>query len=134
MQQEFDSLHKPAESRVVEIVKQFRFEAAHFLPRVPEGHKCGRMHGHSFRFEIKLNGEVNPQTGWLMDFGDITSVVKPLLEKYLDHNLLNEVPGLENPTSEEVAIWLWKRLKPSMPFLTEIIVHETCNARCIYKG
>ncbi len=121
-------------TRNVEIVKQFRFEAAHFLPRVPEGHKCGRMHGHSFRFEIKLEGPVDAGTGWLMDFGAITGAVKPLLENYLDHNLLNNVAGLENPTSEEIAMWLWKQLKPELPLLTEITVHETCNARCVYKG
>lgn len=123
-----------SESRVVEIVKEFRFEAAHFLPRVPADHKCRRMHGHSFRFEIKLSGPVDVETGWLMDFGDISRVVRPVVDSELDHRLLNEVKGLENPTSEEIAIWLWKRLKPSMELLQEITVHETCNSRCVYRG
>lgn len=123
-----------SESRVVEIIKEFRFEAAHFLPRVPENHKCRRMHGHSFRFEIKLSGPVDSETGWLMDFGDISRAVRPVVDSELDHRLLNEVAGLENPTSEEIAIWLWKRLKPSIPLLQEITVHETCNSRCVYRG
>ncbi len=123
-----------SESRIVEIIKEFRFEAAHFLPRVPADHKCRRMHGHSFRFEIKLVGPVDQESGWLMDFGDISRVVRPVVDSELDHRLLNDVDGLENPTSEEISIWLWKRLKPSMPLLTEITVHETCNSRCIYRG
>jgi len=122
------------DSRVVEIIKEYRFEAAHLLPNVPEGHKCKRLHGHSFLFEVKLSGEADPETGWLVDFGDISRVVKPIVENYLDHHYLNSVEGLENPTSEEIAMWLWKRIRPSLPFLTEIIVHETCNARCVYKG
>ena len=121
-------------TRLVDIVKEFRFEAAHLLPQAPEGHKCRRLHGHSFRFEVVLTGEADPKTGWLIDFGDIKKTVKPLLEKYLDHHYLNEVPGLENPTSEEIAIWLWQKLKPSLPVLSKIIVHETCTTRCEYSG
>ncbi|MCB1165288.1 MAG: 6-carboxytetrahydropterin synthase QueD [Leptospiraceae bacterium] len=121
-------------SQEVEIVKKYRFEAAHFLPAVPEGHKCRRMHGHSFRFELVLRGEVDPGTGWLIDFGDISKVVKPLIENHLDHYLLNEVDGLENPTSEQISIWLWNRIKPNLPLLREIVVHETCTARCVFRG
>ena len=121
-------------SQEVEIVKKYRFEAAHFLPAVPEGHKCRRMHGHSFRFELVLRGEVDPSTGWLIDFGDISKVVKPLIENHLDHYLLNEVDGLENPTSEQISIWLWNRIKPNLPLLREIVVHETCTARCVFRG
>lgn len=127
-------MQQVSESRIVEIVKEFRFEAAHFLPRVPAEHKCRRMHGHSFRFEIKLVGPVAQDSGWLMDFGDISRVVRPVVDSELDHRLLNEVEGLDNPTSEEIAIWLWRRLKPSMPLLKEITVHETCNSRCVYRG
>ena len=121
-------------SQEVEIVKKYRFEAAHYLPAVPDGHKCRRMHGHSFRFELVLRGEVDPSTGWLIDFGDISKIVKPLIENHLDHYLLNEVEGLENPTSEQISIWLWNRIKPNLPLLREIVVHETCTARCVFRG
>jgi len=121
-------------SRYVEIIKEYRFEAAHFLPNVEDGHKCKRMHGHSFLFELKLAGQVNEKTGWLMDFGEISAAVKPILDEDLDHNLLNNVAGLENPTSEEIAFWLWRKLKPSIAPLIEITVHETCNARCVFRG
>ena len=122
------------QSRVVDIVKEFRFEAAHLLPGAPEGHKCRRLHGHSFRFEVVLRGETDPRTGWLIDFGDIKAAVKPLLDDYLDHRYLNDIPGLENPTSEEIAVWLWNQIKPRLPHLHRIIVHETCTTRCEYSG
>lgn len=118
----------------VDITKEFRFEAAHYLPNVPEGHKCGRLHGHSFRFKLRLSGEIDPHTGWFIDFGDISCVVKPIIEEQLDHRYLNDVPGLENPTSERIAVWLWDRLKPELPQLTEVIVYETCTSSCIYRG
>ncbi|MBI3396801.1 MAG: 6-carboxytetrahydropterin synthase QueD [Spirochaetia bacterium] len=121
-------------SRTVEIVKEYRFEAAHLLPNLAAGHKCGRLHGHSFRFEVKLTGDADPHTGFLADFGEISAVVKPLLEDFLDHNYLNNVDGLENPTSEEIAMWLWRKIKPHFPILSEIVVHETCTARCTYRG
>ena len=92
------------------------------------------MHGHSFRFELVLRGPVDPHTGWLIDFGDISKVAKPLIENHLDHYLLNDVEGLENPTSEQISIWLWNRIKPHLSDLAEIVVHETCTARCIYRG
>lgn len=121
-------------SESVQLVKTYRFEAAHYLPNVPEGHKCRRMHGHSFKFEVHLKGNVDPDTGWLMDFGDVSRVIKPMIENYLDHYLLNDIEGLSNPTSEQLCIWLWNRIKPDLPMLTEIVVHETCTARCHYKG
>jgi len=120
-------------NRMVEIVKEYRFEAAHKLIKVAQGHKCGRLHGHSFKFEVHLSGEADSQTGWLMDFGDISKTVKPLVEE-LDHNYLNEIPGLENPTSEEIAIWLWNKIKPAIPSLRKIVVYETCTARAVYRG
>lgn len=118
----------------VELAKEFRFEAAHRLPKVPPEHKCHRIHGHSFRIEVRLEGEVDPETGWLIDFGDIASRVQPVLLGELDHRLLNDVPGLENPTSELLCAWLWKRLRPIVPLLSSITVHETCTARCVYRG
>ena len=117
----------------VELVKDFRFEAAHYLPNVPEGHKCRRMHGHSFRGEIAIRGPVNPQTGWLIDFGDLKRAIDPVIDR-LDHYVLNEVEGLSNPTSERIAEWLWKQLAPSLPMLVRITIEETCTTRCHYYG
>ena len=118
----------------VELVKDFRFEAAHRLPMVPPDHKCFRVHGHSFRVEVKIAGLVDPAMGWLVDFGEIAARVEPVLKDELDHRLLNDVAGLENPTSEQLCAWLWKRLLPLVPELAAITVHETCTARCTYRG
>ncbi|PJZ71275.1 6-carboxytetrahydropterin synthase QueD [Leptospira perolatii] len=118
----------------IELTKEFRFDAAHFLPNVPEGHKCRRMHGHSFRFKLHLKGRLDPHTGWLMDFAEVSKYVKPLVEKYLDHYLLNDIEGLENPTSEQICIWLWNKLRPQLPLLYKITLHETCTSACIYSG
>jgi len=117
------------QSHFVELVKDFRFEAAHWLPSVPEGHKCRRMHGHSFRGEVAVRGEVDPQTGWLIDFADLKKAVDPIVSE-LDHYCLNEIAGLENPTSEMVAVWLWNRLKPLIPILHRVTIEETCTSRC----
>ncbi len=117
----------------VELRKTFQFEAAHLLPRLPKTHKCRRLHGHSFKVEIVVAGECDPKLGWLLDYAEITRRFGPIWGK-LDHRYLNEVPGLENPTSEEIAAWIWKRLKPKLPLLTEVAVAETCTARCVYHG
>jgi 6-pyruvoyltetrahydropterin/6-carboxytetrahydropterin synthase len=117
----------------VELIKEFRFEAAHRLPNVPEGHKCQRLHGHSFKFEIALRGPVDPHTGWFIDFGVLDEVVKPLVDR-LDHYYLNEIEGLENPTSEVLARWIFDRVKPHIPQLEAVILFETCDARCVYRG
>lgn len=117
----------------MEISKKYFIEAAHLLPNVPEGHKCRRLHGHSFRVEITVSGPVGEQTGWVMDFADIGTAFKPLYEQ-LDHHYLNEIEGLENPTSENLASWIWQRLRPALPLLSKIKVSETCTAACIYKG
>jgi len=118
----------------IEISKTFGFEAAHYLPNVPEGHKCKRMHGHSFRFAVYLKGEIDSHTGWLMDFSELKSIVKPIIDEHLDHFVLNEVPGLENPTSENIAIWLWNQIKPKLPLLDKITLYETCTSSCVYRG
>ena len=115
------------------IYKQFTFEAAHKLPNVPEGHKCGRLHGHSFEVTLYVEGPVDDVTGWVIDFADIKAVFKPILKR-LDHYYLNDIDGLDNPTSENIALWIWDRLKPELPALTEIVVAETCTARCVYRG
>lgn len=117
----------------MEIFKEFSFEAAHRLPNVPEGHKCGRLHGHSFRVEIHVSGPVGDPEGWVIDFAEIKRRFSPL-EKQLDHYYLNDIEGLENPTSEVLARWIWKRLKPELPGLSRIILHETCTSGCIYDG
>jgi 6-pyruvoyltetrahydropterin/6-carboxytetrahydropterin synthase len=117
----------------VELRKTFQFEAAHLLPNLPTSHKCRRLHGHSFQAEIVVAGECDPKPGWLMDYADISEAFKPLWEQ-LDHRYLNEIPGLENPTSENMAAWIWERLKPTLPLLSEVVVAETCTARCVYRG
>lgn len=117
----------------LELRKTFQFEAAHLLPLLPESHKCRRLHGHSFQVEVAVEGENDPGLGWVMDYADISAAFKPLWEQ-LDHNYLNEIPGLDNPTSENVAVWVWERLKPALPLLKEIVVAETCTARCVYRG
>jgi 6-pyruvoyltetrahydropterin/6-carboxytetrahydropterin synthase len=117
----------------LEIFKEFVFESAHRLPNVPLGHKCGRLHGHSFRVAIHIEGPVGDVTGWVKDFSEIKEVFAPLYSR-LDHNYLNEIPGLENPTSEVLAMWLWDELKPLLPELSAIRIHETCTSGCIYRG
>ena len=120
-------------SDVIELVKDFRFEAAHFLPNVPEGHKCRRVHGHSFRGEVAVRGAVDARTGWVMDFADLKRAVNPLVER-LDHYMLNDIEGLENPTSELLAVWIWKQLAPTLPLLYRVTIEETCSSRCHYFG
>lgn len=111
----------------------FRIEAAHRLPKVPAGHKCARLHGHSFRITVHVSGPVDPELGWIMDFAEIKAAFAPLHER-LDHNYLNEIPGLENPTSENLARWIWDELKPRLPLLAKVRVRETCNSGCSYAG
>lgn len=117
----------------MEIFKVFMIEAAHRLPNVPPGHKCSRLHGHSFRVEIRVKGRVETQSGWVMDFADIKTAFQPLYDE-LDHHYLNEIKGLENPTSENLARWIWERLRRPLPNLHRIIVNETCTSGCIYNG
>ena len=117
----------------MEIFKEFTFEAAHRLPNVPAGHKCARLHGHSFRVRVCVAGPLDPNLGWVMDFADIKAAWKPL-DQRLDHYYLNEIEGLENPTSEILARWIWKRLKPTVPQLCRLVVHETCTSGASYAG
>jgi len=116
-----------------EIFKEFTFEAAHRLPHVPAGHKCGRLHGHSFRLALHVAGPVEPESGWLMDFAELKERFAPLNDR-LDHHYLNEIDGLENPTSENIARWIWDRLKPALPQLSQVVVQETCTSGAIYRG
>lgn len=118
---------------IVTLVKEFTFEAAHRLPNVPAENKCRRLHGHSYGVEIHVTGEVDPGTGWLIDYADIKKAAGPVIER-LDHRCLNEIEGLENPTSERIAAWIWKRLAPALPSLSLIVIRETSTSRCLYRG
>ena len=117
----------------MEIFKSFSLECAHRLPNVPAGHKCARVHGHSFRVELHVAGPVDPHLGWVMDFADVKRSFEPLFER-LDHRYLNDVAGLENPTSETLARWIWRELKPTLPQLARVVVHETCTSGASCSG
>jgi 6-pyruvoyltetrahydropterin/6-carboxytetrahydropterin synthase len=117
----------------MEIFKEFTFEAAHLLPNVPPGHKCGRLHGHSYTIVVHVTGPLGDTSGWIMDFADLKAAFKPTYDK-LDHYYLNDIDGLDNPTSENIARWIWRDLKPRLPQLCQIQVRETCTSGCIYRG
>jgi len=116
----------------MDLFRKFTFEAAHLLPNLPDGHKCRRLHGHSYQVEIHVRGDVEPHTGMVVDFADISSALQPLWQQ-LDHNYLNEVDGLANPTSENLAVWIWERLAGALP-LHRVVVQETCTSGVDYKG
>jgi len=117
----------------MEIFNEFTFEAAHLLPNTPAGHKCRRLHGHSFRVRVAVRGPVDGLTGWVMDFADVAAASAPI-QAALDHRYLNDIDGLENPTSEVIARWIWERLAPELPGLAEVRLWETCTAGCAYRG
>lgn len=117
----------------MDIYKEFSFEAAHRLPNCPDGHKCARLHGHSFFVTIFVTGQPDPVSGWIQDFAEIKEAFVPLFEQ-LDHSFLNEIEGLENPTSEVLSVWIWDKIIPSLPDLSQVIVKETCTSGCIYRG
>ncbi len=118
----------------MELFKEFTFEAAHRLPHVPPDHRCARLHGHSYRVLIHVSGEVDPKSGMVMDFADIKSAFKPIIDEHLDHYYLNDVPGLENPTSENLTRWIWQRLSPALSQMNAVEVRETCTSGVIYRG
>ncbi len=117
----------------MDIFREFTFEAAHRLPNAPPGHKCARLHGHSFRVRVLVRGPVGAESGWVMDFADISRAFRPL-KKRLDHRYLNDIEGLDNPTSENLARWIWRRLKPELESLHAVEVRETCTSGCVYRG
>lgn len=117
----------------MKLFKEFGFEAAHRLPNVPEGHKCARLHGHSFRVRVEVDGPVGAESGWVIDFADVKAACQPLRDQ-LDHRYLNEIEGLENPTSEVLAVWIWDRLRPALPELSAVIVQESCTSGVDYRG
>lgn len=116
----------------MELSKTFTFEAAHLLPHVSEGHRCRRLHGHSFKVVLSIQGEVDPLLGWVMDYADIKQVADPVMDA-LDHHYLNEIKGLDNPTSENIAVWIWQRLEKKLP-LASVVIQETCTSACTYRG
>ena len=117
----------------MEVYREFKFDAAHLLPNLTPGHRCSRMHGHTFRLIIHLEGDVGEKTGWVRDFGEIRDICQPVLDQ-LDHSYLNDIPGLENPTSENLAVWIWNRLKPTLPELSMVEISETETTGCRYRG
>lgn len=117
----------------MDVFKEFTVEAAHRLPHVPSDHKCARLHGHSFRIEVHVRGVVGADTGWVVDFAEIKAAFGPIKEM-LDHRYMNEIPGLENPTSENIARWIWDRLAPTLEGLSTVVVRETCTTGCRYDG
>jgi len=117
----------------VRLAREFTFEAAHRLPNVPSGHKCARLHGHSFKVELVCEGQIDPNVGWLVDFADIKAAFAPLHDQ-LDHRYLNDIEGLDNPTAEHLARWIWTRVKKTLPQLVQVNVAETCHSRCEYRG
>lgn len=117
----------------MEIFKEFGFESAHSLPNVAPGHKCARLHGHSFRVRVTVAGEVGADSGWVMDFADLKAAVQPTIDA-LDHRLLNDIEGLENPTSEVLARWIWDRVATGLPGLSGVEVRETCTSGCTFRG
>lgn len=117
----------------MEIYWEFKFEAAHRLPNVPSDHKCSRLHGHSYQVQVHVTGPVDTQSGWVIDFGTIKDACKPVIDR-LDHYYLNEITGLENPTSERLAAWIWNELSASLPMMSSVQVRETCTSGCVYRG
>lgn len=114
------------------VFKQFRFEAAHSLPQLPDGHKCKRPHGHSYFVEVAISGDVCPETGFVVDYADISKAWAPLFDQ-LDHRDINEVIKPYS-TCEHLAIWIWRQMKPRFSGLVHVKVQETPNAGAIYTG
>jgi len=115
------------------IFKQFTFDSAHSLPNVHEGHKCKAVHGHTYRLKLFVEGELQENLEWVMDFTDIKDIVNPVI-KTIDHKFMNDIPGLENPTCENIAIWLWNKIKPELVQMTRIELNETPTTGVIYEG
>ena len=119
--------------RLMTIYKEFTFDSAHFLPNVPEGHKCKNIHGHTYSLTVFVDGKIDPKLGWVIDYGDLKAIVNPVIDR-VDHQMLNNIAGLENPTSELFAVWLWNEIKPMLPSLTKIELRETPTSGVIYQG
>jgi len=118
---------------VMIIFKKFTFDSAHFLPHVPHTHKCRETHGHTYLLTVYIEGGLVNHLEWVMDFADLKKVIEPVIDS-VDHKLLNNIPGLENPTCEILAVWLWKQIKPHIPQLKKIELNETPTSGAIYEG
>lgn len=117
----------------MQIYKEFSFDSAHFLPNVPDGHKCKEMHGHTYRLKVFIQGELDPKLGWIMDFKELKDALLPVIDQ-LDHKLINNIKGLENPTAENITVWIWEQIRPSLPLLSRIELYETPTTGVIYEG
>lgn len=117
----------------MQIYKEFSFDSAHFLPNVPDGHKCKEMHGHTYRLKVFIEGELDPKLGWIMDFKELKDALLPVIDQ-LDHKLINNIKGLENPTAENITVWIWEQIRPSLPLLSRIELYETPTTGVIYEG
>lgn len=115
------------------IYKKFAFDSAHFLPNVPEGHKCKNMHGHTYHLTVYLEGDLDTELQWVMDFKELKDVVKPVID-LIDHKLLNDIEGLENPTAERIVVWIWELIQPKLPLLSKLELNETPTSGAIYEG
>lgn len=117
----------------MEIYKEFSFDSAHYLPNVPDGHKCKNMHGHTYRLKVFIKGKPDPSLGWIMDFKELKDIVGKVIDK-LDHKLINDIEGLQNPTAENITLWIWNEIKPLLPLLNRIELYETPTTGVIYNG
>lgn len=117
----------------MEIFKKYYFDSAHFLPNVPENHKCRNMHGHTYKLIVFISGNIENNNGWVMDFAVLKNTINSIIE-IIDHKVLNDISGLENPTCENIARWLWVKIKVVIPELTRIELHETPTTGVIYNG
>ncbi len=117
----------------MQIYKEFSFDSAHYLPNVPEGHKCKNMHGHTYRLRVVIEGQPDPHFGWIMDFKELKDALTPVIDQ-LDHKVINDIKGLENATAENITIWIWNQIKPVLPLLSRIELYETPTTGVIYSG
>ena len=117
----------------MEIFNRYYLESARRLPRLPADHPCSRVHGHSFQVEIHVSGPLDPEMDWVVDFAELDAAFSPI-HAQLDHHYLNDIPGLENPTTERMAQWVWQHLKPRLPGLSKIVIQETQQSGCVYCG
>lgn len=114
------------------ITKSFTLDAAHWLPEVPEGHKCGRLHGHTYTIVLGLEGPLDAKMGWVQDFGEVSGAFAPIMDMF-DHHCLNDIEGLENPTAEIMAAWIYHRLEKELPLLKDVTVRETPTAAAVFR-
>ena len=117
----------------MDIFRTFHLQCARRLPALPESHPCSRLHGHSFKIDLTVSGDIDPAFGWVLDFADIEAAWQPI-HAALDHRCLNDIAGLDNPTSENLAVWLWRQLRPALPGLSAVTVMETHDSGCTYRG